>query len=293
MLLIETEPEWRVRVCKRRPKSACFLLRDHTLQRSLPPLLIQDQPDVCRRRALWWQPGHTVQTARDSWQLKSLCPKYKLQRKQKQGKELSESRDEDQPCEMRSDWTEAGWGRRCCWCFWRTGSLPWCPVFSPSLPLFTCQSSVCQLFIAQPTSTSDSEKLTFVNVWSLENLATGEESCFACFGESSQLLAGLSGTLNCSVGFPPCLCLAFARPIVCTSDSSQVLPKQPDTFSNSIFTPKENKVVCQPAMSLNYYIQYLVSEFFSPNTNSELTANTDYRYKFSRGVLLTSIHFFH
>ena len=106
----------------------------------------------------------------------------------------------------------------------------------------------------------------------------------------------LSGTLNCSVGFHPCLCLAFGRPIACTSDSSQVLPKQPDTFSNSIFTPKENKVVCQPAMSLNYYIQYLVSEFVSPNTNSELTANTEYRYMFSLGVLLTSInccHFSH
>lgn len=30
---------WRVRVCKWRPASACFLLRDHTLYGSLPSLL--------------------------------------------------------------------------------------------------------------------------------------------------------------------------------------------------------------------------------------------------------------
>lgn len=94
-----------MRVCKWRPKSACFLLRDHTLYGLLPLLPWSKNSVACAGASL-------CDGNRDKWykqrgihgSLKASVPNKRIQRNRK-GEGLSECRDEDQPCKMRADGT--------------------------------------------------------------------------------------------------------------------------------------------------------------------------------------------
>lgn len=90
---------------------------------------------------------------------------------------LSESRDKDQPCAMRADWSEPGLSRMCRRCFSGTGSLLWCPVFSPALPLLRCQFaclpslSVCFFSERQPSAGQPaSARLSFLFITGLNRV---------------------------------------------------------------------------------------------------------------------------
>lgn len=119
---------------------------------------------------------------------------------------LSESRDEDQPCEIRADRTEPGRG----WVYWflGTGSLRRCPVF----PLSLC---LCLLFkSANPPKVSQHRAVISLSLFHhrdrscfmVNNLTSDSEKLtseclkFGGFAPRRGKLI-LSGTLNCSVGF--------------------------------------------------------------------------------------------
>lgn len=147
--------------------------------------------------------------------------------KEKQAEWLSDCGDEDQPCEVRSDWTKPGWSHVWRYCFSGTGNLPRCPVFSPSLSLSLCSGAswpVCSLlsvssclsfkpFVGQPVSGwnltpsfSSQSYIVFYSKspdkWFRKNWLflrgsaevwriwpSGKESWLACLTESPQLLA--------------------------------------------------------------------------------------------------------
>lgn len=128
-----------MRICKLRSESACFLLRDHTLYGSLPPLLWSKNGLTCAG-AMFCDDNQDKRYKQRGihGSLKAFVPNkiYKETEREK-GCQNIEMKTSHVRCKLTGQsWDEANLASAA---FLGTGSLLWGPVFSLPLFLFSCQ----------------------------------------------------------------------------------------------------------------------------------------------------------